>query len=288
MTKQKSLMVAMAGAALLAASQAQAQLSPAYTTGDLLLNFRNTANLSAADLTIDLGSVSTFAAIPGGTYDLNSGGSALPSITTVDSALSSVAFTAGELQTAYGSSLTGIALSGAALTSDSDFVTRSQTSTAAGSKGSSGVQSQNTFANAVGNTGAGASGLDATTATSLDNGNRGASVASAQSFSYEAQATHSSSVINWNGAFVTTTAGGGTMETAGLSSSAVYAGLWTSDQAGDAGTDLGYFTFNPNGEVDFTSLNPVSAVPEPSTYGLIAGVGLLAVAFRRQLRVLNA
>jgi hypothetical protein len=40
----------------------------------------------------------------------------------------------------------------------------------------------------------------------------------------------------------------------------------------------GYFTLNSNGVLDFT------AVPEPSTYGLLAGAGLLVVSLRNQLR----
>ena len=71
-----------------------------------------------------------------------------------------------------------------------------------------------------------------------------------------------------------------------MNGSPVYSALWDVPQTGQGSEKfLGYFTYDPSGEVDYTAVN---AVPEPSTYGILAGAGLLAVAMRRQLRRLTA
>jgi hypothetical protein len=44
----------------------------------------------------------------------------------------------------------------------------------------------------------------------------------------------------------------------------------------------GYFTFNSDGTLDFTTGS--GTVPEPATYGIFAGAGLLVVSLRNQLR----
>jgi hypothetical protein len=62
--------------------------------------------------------------------------------------------------------------------------------------------------------------------------------------------------------------------------------LWEVPVTG-SDTYEGYFTFQTDGEVDFTTA-AVVAVPEPATYGLLAGAGLLAVAKRRQFRSRSA
>jgi len=62
--------------------------------------------------------------------------------------------------------------------------------------------------------------------------------------------------------------------------------LFTYDQAaagtGNPSVYDGYFTLQSSGELDFTSAT-VTAVPEPATYGLLAGAGLLLVSFRKQV-----
>jgi hypothetical protein len=68
-----------------------------------------------------------------------------------------------------------------------------------------------------------------------------------------------------------------------------YATLYDIPQTGQAETELGYFSFYGDGEITYTEQNEIpTAVPEPSTYGLLAGLGLLAVSLRRQFRLLHA
>jgi hypothetical protein len=67
------------------------------------------------------------------------------------------------------------------------------------------------------------------------------------------------------------------------SSGTILEDLW---EVAPSGIDTyeGYFTFNYSGDsLTFTSAD-VSAVPEPTTYGMLAGAGLLLVSFRNQFR----
>lgn len=60
----------------------------------------------------------------------------------------------------------------------------------------------------------------------------------------------------------------------------IYEDLWKATTAGFA--YQGYFTFNDNTDsLTFTSLD-VTPAPEPATYGALAGLGVLALALRRQ------
>ena len=58
--------------------------------------------------------------------------------------------------------------------------------------------------------------------------------------------------------------------------------LWSvDDKTTLAKTLLGTFSLDASGNLTFTG---AAAVPEPATYGLIGGLGLLALSLRRQLR----
>lgn len=80
-----------------------------------------------------------------------------------------------------------------------------------------------------------------------------------------------------------------------LSSGVATETLWEATETGSGRTkattawqEIGTFTINANTDtVSFTGAD-VSAVPEPSTYGLLAGAGLLVVALRRNFSVKNA
>ena len=101
------------------------------------------------------------------------------------------------------------------------------------------------------------------------------------SYQKVAQSPSSANIINYDG-FIS----GLPLEATAPASGAVYEALWNQPGSGSS-TYEGYFTFKSDGEVDF-STGTLSAVPEPSTYGLIAGLGLLALAFRRQFRSVTA
>jgi hypothetical protein len=115
---------------------------------------------------------------------------------------------------------------------------------------------------------------------------------STSSYSYQAQGEANSSTagqgsITFGGNESIVARDGGAIETIQNGSGNIYESLWevpASDTVGGADTYLGYLTFQPNGEVDFTG----SAVPEPSTYVLLLLTGVFGWVFRRQARSLVA
>jgi hypothetical protein len=64
MKNQKSIMIAAAAVSVFGVSQARAQ-SFSYSADDLVLNFRNTASITANDLEINLGPISSFTSFSG-------------------------------------------------------------------------------------------------------------------------------------------------------------------------------------------------------------------------------
>jgi hypothetical protein len=284
MNKKQTLMAALAGAALLMTLQARAQIS--YNTGDLLLNFRNVndsgdGTVNGPEVVVDLGPASTFAGLTG--------------VTDLDPNTGTGKFTASSLQTAFAANgLANVGFSAAATTEGivtpnafyvTTFEATAGTYTSASSYPNGTVSStgQNNFANAINGVGTGAAGAS-TDGTSFLSALGGLSTSQAvkegsDTFNYGGQATTGSqpTVISYGG-----------VSTAVSLESSQYAALWNVPQKNlGTATELGYFTFNDStGDITYTS--DLASVPEPSTYGLMAGIGLLALVFRRQLRSVTA
>jgi hypothetical protein len=276
MTKQKTLMLAMAGAALVLASQANAQTF-GYSTGDLLLNFRvvpaSGSPASGNDLEFNEGSVSGLTSVSG-SQELVTPGTVASDLGV--STISSVGFSAGA------SDPTGNGLLD---------LTRVDTTPGVQPTTPSSQQqwsTQNKVDGSIDNIGAGANASTTILAQGV------ATVPAATvGLSYQAQGEASSSVagqasITYGGNQNIVASKGGLIETKGAS----YLALWEvpatttpgGASTGLSDTYLGYFTFQSDGEVDFNSAVANSPVPEPATYAMFAGAGLAALALRRQLR----
>jgi hypothetical protein len=265
MNKKQTIMLSVAGAALAAVSQAQAQIT--YNTDDILLFFRDTASSSKPDLEVDLGPASALA-----------GDSQSPNGTVVVSA--------STLTGAYGaapSSTLPIGFTAAGADANTDEVWMTRSDSAAGKPTTYTFPQQQSSGNvsgAVANIVLAGQGAQ-TDATGNPTANS-ATLTDGDSESYHSLGEQNSGgqaqVINWGNNFSLTAANGGNIETKNTGST-VYEALWdipASDAGEGSPVYLGYFTFRADGEVDF------SAVPEPSTYGVLAAAGLLALALRRQ------
>jgi hypothetical protein len=273
MNKKTRLMLTLAGAALVAASRTQAQTTT-YASDDLLLNFRCVNVYSDNNLEVNLG--------------------------PVGSIRSGVVAAAGLVQFEYAMSSTGastVAFSAAAADPDGAAGqmiymtgTDSASDAALNVPPSSPVSvlnstAQNNVAKKINNIGAGFNLVPADE-YSVDIGVDGYANAMAV-FSQSSTPPGGDSYYNQAGpttfnygssALVTSL--GGSIETTQNDTGAAnaYEALWQVPTDGPpADTYLGYFTFRPDGEVDYTA----APVPEPTTYGLIAGLGLLAAAARR-------
>jgi hypothetical protein len=248
MNKKQSMMIAMAGAVLVAASQAQAQIN--YQNEDLLLNFRNTANTGAADVSVDLGPISTFLARTGTTV-LNNGASS--GYTPL--------FTEANLLDAFGGSLANVGFTAVAVDSASQttWVTRAGTTQNYGDYPPDSV-SATLVGDAVGGIGAGLGGAYATVVTHVDGNTNIASVASGQMLSYQSLASGlgQPSLINFTGENTTRYDGGSLESVVSTSGSTVYSALYLEPAGAAYGTYLGYFTLNgTTGELDYSAFVPV-------------------------------
>jgi len=285
MTIRKNKIFAVAGIAFAATFQAQAQLS-AYNQDDLLLNFRDASATTTSDVLIDLGNVNSFvnaiASLPGGTAVLDTG----TGITTTSGYTPT--FDAqglfGVVGTPASGNSVGFSAAGSDQTSQSIWLTRAISSpslTPGTPSGQLNAVDQGKTVNDI--AGIGAGGL---TGTPLTGGEAGSTavVASGGSHSYQTEAEASGTLpnlITFQGTQSISAGQGGAIESLQTGSANIYEALWEVPISGVGGDVFeGYFTFQPDGEVDFTT---ATSVPEPSTYVLLLGTGALAFAFRRRL-----
>lgn len=271
--------MALAGAALVVGSQAQAQQS-AYANQDLLLNFRNINSQTPPNVEIDLGNVNTFLAsvAPGTTVNLDSGAASPSGL--------SAAQLLGAVGTPASGNPIGFSANAADSTSDTLWLTRvitgpDATGTDLTASAKQSASTQSATAQAVALIGAGYNG-----GTQAGSGNA-ATVPAGNGASYYSQTVDGTGTMDYKGAQSPAAGAGGALEGSQNGSGNVYEALWTvpptvsRSNPGVPDTYDGYFTFQPNGEVDFTAAG--NAVPEPSTIGLmVAGLGFVANMARRQ------
>lgn len=296
MNKKQSIILAVIGAGLVAATGAQAQVN--YNDNDLLLNFRNSSTDSGNDVEVDLGNVSSFvsavAALPNETAVLDSGANYnTSSYAPQFSGSTLISTVGGSSQTTaaeIGFSAAAENVNGSGNAANTLWLTRQITTSQLQSGGTPSVQAgnqpQDATANDIENIG-GEAGSPANfgTGTEFSGSVNGGVVSDNDPESYHslAKSIGSPDVINYGNTVAGT--GANPLE-ATPSAGTVYEALWETPAAGEgADTYLGYFTFYQDGEVDFSE---VSAVPEPSTYAVFAATGLLVVALRRQFRSLIA
>jgi hypothetical protein len=287
MYKKQSIVPALAGFLLVAASQAQAQNT--YNNEDLLLNFRNYTTQTDPNVTVDLGNVNSFvsavAALPGGTAVLDTGTGYTASFVTGFS----YAGLTGELGAPSAGNEIGFSAAAADGTGGTGllYLTRKQSTASlvppAISSSQQGQTAQATTAAAIA-----LIGQETTSGTTLPgSGNNSVFYSSGDPNSYQVQGQDPANtfVIDYGGSQSTAAGAGGKLELQETGAANLYESLWevpTTD-SGNSDTYEGYFTFQPDGEVDFTT-----SVPEPSTYALLLGTGVFAFAFRRQIRRLIA
>jgi hypothetical protein len=279
MNIKQSIMIAMAGTSLLAASPAQAQNT--FNNEDLLLNFRNVTTPSDPNVTIDLGNVSTFlsaVAGGGGRAVLDSGGGYTATV--------SGGFAYSGLTDLFGAPSADNVIGFSAAAADSTggtgllYLTRTQATGAYGAPADLSEQqsltAQATTAQAIGFIGAETASVDATTLGG--SGANAVSYPSGDAYSYQSQAEDkaNNNIVDYHGSQSTATGAGGVLESQQAGAGNVYEALWEVPVDGDgddAGPDVyeGFFTFYPDGEVDFTVANAVFTTPPNLTISYAGG-----------------
>lgn len=286
MIKKHSTILALTGVALLAAGQVHA--ANTYSAGDLLLDFRTaTSTPGTTDVTVDEGNVSTFvtqAANDGGTVVLDNGGTY-----SATAGLQASSFSGASLISLLGTPASGnpVGFSAAAVVGGTTlFLSRAQSSASLTPPATHSQQQAASTQNLTG-TDIASIGLETESAgaTTLNGSSANAEeYSSSDAHSYQAEgeaAATTPNIISYKGSQNTVAGAGGLIESLQTGSGNIYEALWEVPPTG-AGSDTyeGYFTFKPDGEVDFTTT--AAAVPEVPATGMIAGVGMLVAAARRQ------
>lgn len=268
----KTMMVAAAIAAVFSAGAVQASAASfTYNDGDLLLNFRAKAGTSygANNLTIDIGAASTYetatAVIPLTQFNASD----LNLVNNTAGNYSSFSFSA--VGTLFGGDKTVYSTR----TRNSASVNYNDTSlsgsTAWNARSSSGMSSTSSQIDTIANN-ALAFG------TPLPGASTGISIADGSANGYHSYVRQNASIdtgnLNgkWQGEIETSTGTG--------FSTFVRADLYRNSPS-TAGAYLGYFQFNADGSAFFSPQN-LAAVPEPATYGIVAGLGLVALSLRNR------
>ncbi len=285
---KKSIALAAAGISLLAATQAQAQF--AYTQGDLMLNFRevNGAAQGAFNVTLNLGNAATFA---------SANANQVLAINQFDSTWLTGATASGnagfgDLNNVRWSSTASLAAAGLGADNNHIWATKARTSNLSTDGSTAGVAGSTPWLrrtetqqggagqriNSVG-VGANAIGADfGADATRTDS-------SSAQSYLGIAGTTGAYNVGGATTYFGTTSTEANT-GTSFIGSS--FLDLYDSPFGSGNSTYLGYFELQADGDLFFYGAQYSSVVPEPTTYAMLSGLGLLALALRRNFRKTNA
>jgi hypothetical protein len=244
--KHKLLAITLGVGLLTAGFQVAAQIS--YNGDDLLVNFRDTADVTGLDLEVDLGPISTLQAFQGTEM-------------LVSSNLVEGVYGAPNESTPIGMSATaGDDTSGTLWLSRVDSTPGTPPSAVSGQQ----AQSEQFL------TGAAIDNIGADATAGAPDGSGAATVTGATSgFSYQAQGEENTSTlgqtaINFGSTQNINASKGGAIEIVQSGAGAVYAALWEVPPTGSGSdTYLGFLTFQTDGEVDYTSAGTVVVQPRP-------------------------
>lgn len=237
--------------------------------GDLLIGFNGfSVSSTASDYIADLGASSTIIADAANT-ELNPSGSVLTSFTPTVSSSLNVGVVGG------------IAGNGSGYIYETTLRVGGTTYATAGTETKPGNVSRGNADNAAGTLGSLVSGLGTIASASTLNGSTASWTESVSQGPGQVGSANSS----YAGILVNNTAAGAYMANFG-SSSTIVEDLWRASIPATGSVIFSYvgdLTINLSGSTPSVIWDAVSAVPEPGTYGVIAGAGLLLLALRRQL-----